>query len=326
MSVCGSCNTRSTRYDETIQCSACQAVYHIRCMQLTVDKFVEMRSGGKLLTWKCSGCCLEGSGDDVKVKLDKILDNLQLVNTRISSMDNKLQDFTDEIKSLKASQEFLSNKYDEVLNKLEMIKPLSDRVARLEKMMEAKDQHIHAQEERIRHLEQYGRRSMIELREVHQESSENIEDVVVKVVKKMGVSITGEDIEVTHRLKGAKGRPPGIIVALKCRKMKNLIMDKRREMNRKGQQLDNEMIFNNAKGPIYVSDSLTSYYRKLLMDCKRLAKEKGFKYVWYSNEKVLVRRSDRAPVITIHDERDLARLDKSPPTSEPALNVTSEQL
>ena len=59
---------------------------------------------------------------------------------------------------------------------------------------------------------------------------------------------------------------------------------------------------------IYISESLTPHYRKLLKTVKEMAKLKEYKFVWWKNDRILVRKEERSPVIVIEKEEDLKKL------------------
>ena len=61
-------------------------------------------------------------------------------------------------------------------------------------------------------------------------------------------------------------------------------------------------------GLVTVSDHLTSFYKNLLYNTKTAAREKGYKYVWTKDCKILVRKDEYSPVSRIYDFCDLDKL------------------
>ena len=276
-------------------------VLHIQCASISVEQFVEMKKRGQIPSWCCVSCSnIEGenrpkSNDQVMAKLDLI----------ITSMNSKFECTNEAIKEIKSSQEMISAQYDDIIIKLQCLNTLKHKVEHLEKQLEEKDQKIKKMEERLRHQEQYSRVDMIELREVLEKPGEKIEEVVVKVIQKMDVTFTENDIEVAHRLKSNPGKTRGIIVKLKSRKKKTEILQNRRR------NVTNHMVFNEGSGMIYVSHSLSPFYRNLLMKAKQMSRELGFKYCWFGDEKILIKRSDDSSVIIVRDESDLSQLTRA---------------
>lgn len=59
---------------------------------------------------------------------------------------------------------------------------------------------------------------------------------------------------------------------------------------------------------IFVNDHLTRENKQLLTKTKKLALEKNYKYTWVQNCKILVRRNDTSPIISIGSEGDLVKI------------------
>ena len=223
MSQCGSCNDRTSRYDETIQCNQCLIVFHLKCANISVERFVEMRHDSQISTWCCTKCLQEKPGDSALTKEneDKVMSKLNYI---IDVMNSKFNQTNESIKELTSSQQFLSSKYEEIIKKLELIPKLELKVDQLEKQLETKNVKIKKLDDRLRHQEQYSRVDMIELREVMEKPNEKTEDVVVKVIEKMGVPFSEQDIAIAHRLRGMQGKTRGIIVKLNSRGKKTEIL------------------------------------------------------------------------------------------------------
>lgn len=56
VNTCGVCSVRFQRYDDAINCSNCSTDFHIKCVNVTVDGFVELSRSDALKLWKCSSC------------------------------------------------------------------------------------------------------------------------------------------------------------------------------------------------------------------------------------------------------------------------------
>lgn len=294
MSVCASCNTRSSRYEDTIQCGECQRVYHLNCQKLTLENFDKMRKDGKVAEWSCTQCfegefCKDGKNDaDVGAKLDQIA----------NFMKSKFKETNKSIQEVVDSQKMISDQYDDIIKKLNVVAELEKKVLKLETILADKEDIIKRLDERLRHQEQYSRKDMIEIREVLEKPNEDVEEVVVKVISQLKIPFSKDDIEIAHRLKAQPGKTKAIIVKLKSRKKKEEIMKNRKE------EVTNLMVFNEDKGKIHIHHSLSPYYRNLLIKANIRAKENNYKFCWF-NEKVMVRKSETSSVITIRDEKDL---------------------
>ena len=150
---------------------------------------------------------------------------------------------------------------------------------------------------------QYSRRECIEVTGIPLSvSDENLEDKVLKVVKKLGVEVDADNIEACHRIKKDSDRT---IVKFSKRKDCQQVMKIKKDLK--------SMSFTDIDLPtgtkIYINESLCSYYRWLWSNCKKL-KNANIIHTFYTvNGTVKVKVSDdgRARNIThMEDLKDIA--------------------
>ena len=51
--------------------------------------------------------------------------------------------------------------------------------------------------------------------------------------------------------------------------------------------------------PVYVDAHLTQYYKKLMFETKKVAREKGYKFVWFRNEQIRVKKDETVKRYTV---------------------------
>ena len=139
-------------------------------------------------------------------------------------MNEKPSDFPDRF------NEFPS-KYDKVCSELQECKSynshLLTRIIQLERNAVTNSQ--------------YSRRETIELNPVPAEIHEDVlEDSICKALSLTGVNVVPEDLQACHRMK----RSDKVIVKFKCRKQKQSLMYKRKNLGTKSQELT--WFFNNV--------------------------------------------------------------------------------
>jgi len=77
----------------------------------------------------------------------------------------------------------------------------------------------------------------------------------------------------------------------------------------KRDQLTFNCVVGNAIGTrIHIHDFLTVYNRILYFHAKNFAREKGFKYIWYADCQIFMRRYDRSQIFLIEKESDFCSL------------------
>ena len=97
---------------------------------------------------------------------------------------------------------------------------------------------------------QNSRRETIELNPVPAEIYEDVlEESICKALSLTGVNVVFEDLQACHRMK----RSDRVIVKFKCRKQKQSLMYKRKNLGTKSQELNNLKF----SGRLFVSESMS---------------------------------------------------------------------
>jgi len=156
-------------------------------------------------------------------------------NSRVKT-DNTLSMIMNEIQEVRRSQEFLSSAYEELKNELQTAKSvnrdlqyqnttLTEIVSTLKKQNEETDV-------KLNNLEQYSRRCCLEFQGITHQPSEYTDEIVVNLVKNLGVNITSGDISISHRLAPPTKKYPNPIIIAKfnSQKLRDSIYSKRMKL------------------------------------------------------------------------------------------------
>lgn len=216
--------------------------------------------------------------------------------------------FADLKRDLERSQQFLSDRYEELIGKVtenrEIMSQMSKTIESLVGKVKERDDVIMNLTSRLNQLEQYGRNHNFELGEVTEIEKENLEDVVVAVARKMDINLTPAEIETVHRLPAKKGKVRSIIVQLNSRKKRDEFILKRSKVRIS----NDDLLGNGNKSKVYINENLTPFYKNLLWKAKTIQQEKRYAFAWFRFGKVLMRKDERSPVIRIDQESDLNEL------------------
>ena len=107
---------------------------------------------------------------------------------------------------------------------------------------------------------QYSRRETIELNPVLAEIHQDVlEDSICKALSLTGVNVAPEDLQACHRVK----RSDRVIVKFKCRKQKQSLIHKRKNLGTKSQELTNLKF----SGRLFVSESMLHENQQLAYKC-----------------------------------------------------------
>ena len=133
---------------------------------------------------------------------------------------------------------------------------------------------VQAQKFELDKLEQYGRRDNIKIFGIPPEENENTNQLVVDLAADIGVSISSNDISVSHRLPGGRNdRPKPIIVKFVRRDTKSSIMKRKKELKKKENRKE-----------VYVQEDLTPLRSKIFKELKR--DRDNIKRVWTVDGKI----------------------------------------
>ena len=173
------------------------------------------------------------------IKEELIQELTNIFSSFVNNIDAALTALSDRF------NEFTS-KYDKVYSELQQCKSynshLLTRIIQLERNAVTNSQ--------------YSRRETIELNPVPAEIHEDVlEDSICKALSLTGVNVVPEDLQACHRMK----RSDRVIVKFKCRKQKQSLIYKRKNIGTKSQELTNLKY----PGRLFVSKSMSHENQKL---------------------------------------------------------------
>lgn len=218
-------------------------------------------------------------------------------------IDAKLAPLQKTVDEVKESAKFINAKYDDLVKEHKALKlALHTMEAKFRSMAKAHDD-----------LEQYGRRECVEIRGVpvpFDPKSEDTNAVVKSVGNLMGITVTDNDISVSHRMpqskryKGKQRGPSAIIAKFTRRVIKDKFYRARSILHDKS-TLDLGFTDRNS---IYITESLTENNRELFNDCLKAKKDLKFNFVWTRNGRIFMRHDKDSPAKLISSKDDLKSL------------------
>lgn len=195
---------------------------------------------------------------------------------------------------------FMSDKFDEFEKKIDRqdkeIKALKTRVTELEQAGDNSDVVQTQLLQELRELEFRSRRQNLEVHGIAVVPNEDLIAKLNNVADKLEVPhITSCDVVSVHRLPSKGNNIPGIIARFASQATKDA-------------WLANKSKLNGNEPRVYIQENMTRHDRELLRSIKDAAKDKGYRYVWHVNGKILVRKTDGAKAIRVRSTEDFARL------------------
>lgn len=224
----------------------------------------------------------------------------------LKRMEKVLEDVRKDQKALHAAVDFVTKKYDEIYKEQqksqEDIKALKKEVREVTQKLQEKEETIFNLQRRVIESETYVRNRNIELHGVVEDDQEDVEEIICKTAKALGVDIRREEIDAAHRVHSKNVTAPRPIVAqLTSRKKRDAILSQRKR------EVYNKEVNKQKKGEgrIYVSEQHPYILKELKWKAKKRGEEKGWRFVWIGDGKVLARKVVNSKAVRIESEKDL---------------------
>lgn len=324
MSKC-SCNCKKN-YPETdiITCINCTLTFYYKCVGFTENNFKKLSKVNKQ-KWKCPIC---KSVKEAETDTDEMTNFSQKFKEELlkevrRTISEELKEFMVELKDLRKSVEFFSLKIDEYNVQIE--KYQSDNVQILKENDFLKKKLVDV-ESQLHELQQYTRSNNLEIHGIPVTKEEDVYAIIKDVAKSLKINHNETEIDIAHRIPTGKGKVQPIIVRFVNRTTKNqwlvnyrmflkdLKLRARNEANggiktNVPTQLKTTHINRNLQeGPVYINENLSPYFKELFYNTKIYAKEHQYKYIWFRNGKIFLRRNEDVRPIRISTKADLEYL------------------
>ena len=163
--------------------------------------------------------------------------------------------------------------------------------------------------EKVTHLErqcwsncQYSRCEHLELTGIPETSDNNtLESTVLKIFQKLEVNVDPSNVEDYHWISSKNG-PKRVIVKVSKRKDASKTRSSKRKLK------DMYLTSVGINSPVYINDSLCTYYKMLWRKCKSLRMNKLIHSFWVTNGSIRLRAADNGRTNLITHLSDLEKL------------------
>nr|XP_039268655.1 uncharacterized protein LOC120343521 [Styela clava]XP_039273877.1 uncharacterized protein LOC120347839 [Styela clava] len=219
-----------------------------------------------------------------------------------------LKEIKQDISSIKESQTFQSEMYDEISAKQ---KSMEDNLSKCCKRIRELEDLVYELEEELFYttdkVEEQERRSRLDNLEFHglaPTPNEDTDKLVMEVGKMIHVDIKPSDISVTHRFPSQNSNiHKPLIAKFTNRKIRNKIL-KNRHLIRTARNTTS--VSNLSKA--FIVENLTDKNRNLFYQAKILKRQCGYAFLWTSSGRVLVKKNKETNTLSISNEDDLQKI------------------
>jgi hypothetical protein len=234
-----------------------------------------------------------------------IIDRLSRIEGEVSKTNESLQLIWEEI--------FSQRKQIEAC--VASVGDLDQRVTALEmklKITDANEKEIDTLKASVQSLlmaneekEQYLRANNVEIKNIPFRNSENLASIVGQVAERVGFSLKSDDVDLMTRVATRATGPKPIIVKFYRRSRRDEFLSLAKKF---GRLTTAHLDWEGKESIVYVNEHLTASRKALLTKTKLRAMEKGYKFVWINNCKILVRRNESSQAFWIRSDGDLPKI------------------
>lgn len=322
---CGACAEAINEQDK-IQCITCKGNYHFYCGGFSEKAF--RITEGRRNRWKCIKCqdtvqqasstnpnsktsaaCATITNPeqdsskqvsdmdilDIVAKFEKDSSDLKLfITEQFSDYTKNLEYHNSIVTDLKETIKDLKNEVQDVKKEAILIKT-ENTVLKNE---------IENLKSEITELQQYSRRSNLEISGLPEIENENINETVDKVLSSLDVS-KPHNIIVSHRVPTSrKDRHKSIIVQFATKNQRDVCITAAKTKHLLASDINTRF----DTSPIYVNEHLAPAVKKLLFQSKVFKKDNNFKFCWVKEGKVFLRKNENSRVYRIRKDTDLKEI------------------
>lgn len=239
------------------------------------------------------------ANDDTKARL----------NGMASEINKSVSQLKADVESIKLSQEFLSGEFDhlkaEITKSKSNLTSLSKNITSINGMCTANEKHIQELNYEVNSLRQITMEGHLLICNVIRTTDEKLEDVFRNILAQLNVECRPEDVQGMARLSSSnRGGLQPILVRFSNNCIKERIMKAARD-----NPITCESIGLGVKQRIYFNHRLTNANRFLFNEARKLKRTKNFKFVWYSNGDIFLRKDETTRAIRVSDVSVLSSIE-----------------
>lgn len=230
----------------------------------------------------------------------------QIVNwaSKFSQLEGTIQSMQTDISTMSGNNSEIQNELADL--RLETVKLLSDN----QKLRES----VNECHYKLSLSEQRAKENNVEIQCLPEHNGENLLKTVMQLGSVVSCQIRESDVVNCTRVGKVNRdsqRPRSVVVRLQSRYMRDKLLAACMKHN-KANQLDklNSSLLGIAgsRQAVYVVEHLSAYNRALQAKARAVKKEKGYRYLWTREGRVLLRKDESSPVIWVKNVEVLASL------------------
>lgn len=204
------------------------------------------------------------------------------------------------LRDLKDSVSFISDEFERLKSEITATKELNHQLKADNDKLRLKVDDLST---RLSLVEQFTRQENLEINGLPEHASENLLSVVVQLGKAVSSTVKENDIVTVTRVRkldSNSNRPRSIIVKVSNKKIRDEVLASVSKFNRENvnDKLNSRHLgYGGGKSPVFVSEHLSPLNKIIHAETRKAAKEKGYKFVWVRDGRILVRRDEKCQAV-----------------------------
>ena len=305
--ICGICNNNIVR--KSVICSICLKSFHSYCVDLPINKS-DFRCS------ECMHCDSDIPANTPKPNMDTdVQDSIKKMLVDIAQLKIKQNEFADSFKALKKLEDNSTETFrilDSMQSSLENVAKLEVKVAvvenKLTDLISENDQmkngtklnadKLLTLQKRCDVLEHYAFQTNCEIRGIPVTRNEDLFDIVGVISSKIGFNFDKSLVKYIHRTFSARPPKP-IVIEFISKFTRNNFLECVKLYLRRCKLNANDLGLAATDSPIFIVEHISSWKKKLLMECKKLKTDNNFKHVWVKFGKIYCKMNDDSSPVKI---------------------------
>ena len=245
---------------------------------------------------------------------DNVIRIIKALEGKYSTLESNLSILKEDVNGVIVSQGHLNDMVESQKKEIAELKKTVNNIVLDNKNLKSENTKLHNKMDRAQFeickgnykhndLEQYGRRDMVDIAGIPRGRNEDTDKIAIKVGELMGITITNDDIAISHRVSTKPNAP--IIVKFVSRRKRNLFFDNRKKL-KDFRVKDLEMV-GDCKNKIYINESLTPANSAVFREAKYCLGG-TFEFIWTHNGVTFVKQNKTSTKMFIRSIGDVRNI------------------
>lgn len=207
------------------------------------------------------------------------------------------------LKEIFVSQQFIANKYDELLTRNLELETVCNKLTNENLILKSELKMV---KEDMQRIDNNSNNCKIEIHGIPQQQNENINEIILKIAENFDQQIKTEDIDEAYRTKQNKENRKNVPIVISF--VRKSVKEKFLLMRRKRSLFTDEIGFTDIRNQIFINEYLSKKRKELFWRTKEVKIDKKYKFLWTKNGNIFIRKTENSGIIRIDSEEDLVKI------------------